>query len=356
MSTIDIIETRVRGFIEDIQHPNQKKKVNINDLEYQLEQQIEAYFDMDGYTLFYSAIEKLEVEGQLTPVKNSQQNGKSPSLSLYYWVNVKKVNTQWNRLDMLKLSNQFDFSYYEDHPEWQTQDEWKRIENLYTFLQSSTERPMVSLEERSIELFGHEKFLTDEQLFPEGKEFLNRIGVAIEFLKCTKLDEPFVFWLKVGKEIKDIKRVLIVEKLSFFHTCVHLLETGALDYEPELIIYGDGKKIERSFSFFFQMFPEQEYLFYYVGDIDAESFSSLSCLIKDNSEYCIQPALKIYRKMLECVGQAVHSIKQTKNIEHRNDFYKWFTDEEQEILIQLWQEKQRIPLEVLTIETWRRWM
>lgn len=356
MSTIDIIETRVRGFIEDIQHPNQKKKVNINDLEYQLEQQIEAYYNMDGYTLFYSAIEKLEGEGQLVPVKNAQQNGKFPSLPLYYWVNVKKEKTQWNRLDMLKLSNQFDFSFYEHNPEWQTKEEWKRIENLYTFLQSTKERLTVSIEERSVELFSHEKFLTDEMLFPEGKEFLNRIGVTIESLKCTKLDEPFVFWLKVGKEIKDIKRVLIVEKLSFFHTCVNLLEAGVLDYEPELIIYGEGKKIESSFSFFFRMFPKQEYLFYYIGDIDAESFSILSCLTKEHSDCCIQPALKIYRKMLEFTENAGNSNIQPKNIEHRNQFFKWFTDEEQAILMQLWLEEQRIPLEVLTIETWRRSM
>ena len=36
---------------------------------------------------------------------------------------------------MMKLSDQFDFSYYERHPEWQTEDEWTRIQNLYTFLQ-----------------------------------------------------------------------------------------------------------------------------------------------------------------------------------------------------------------------------
>ncbi|WP_042347799.1 Wadjet anti-phage system protein JetD domain-containing protein [Bacillus massiliigorillae] len=353
---MDIIETRVRGFIEDIQHPNQKKKVNINDLEYQLEQQIEAYFDMDGYTLFYYAIEKLENEGQLTPIRNMQQNGKSPSLPLYYWVNIKKATTQWNRLDMLRLSNLFDFSYYEHNPEWQTQEEWKRIEKLYTFLQSKEERIIVSIEERSVELFGHEKFLTDENLFPEGKGFLNRINVPMEELKCIELAEPFVFWLKPGKELKDIKRILIVEKLSVFHTCVDLLVSEQLDYEPELIIFGDGEKIENSFSFFFRMFPEQEYLFYYVGDIDPEGYSILNRLIEKHSDCCIQPALKIYRKMLENVEKANKQIKQVKNIEHRNHFFSWFTEDEQAILLQLWNEDLRIPLEVLTLETWRREM
>ena len=65
MSTIDIIETRVRGFIADIQHPKQKKKINSNDLELQLRKLLDDYFEMDGYQLFHDAIEKLQAEGQL---------------------------------------------------------------------------------------------------------------------------------------------------------------------------------------------------------------------------------------------------------------------------------------------------
>ena len=78
MSTIDIIETRVRGFISDIQHPKQKKKININDLEIQLRKLVDDYFEMDGYSLFYQAIETLQEEGQLSPIGNNQYNGKTP--------------------------------------------------------------------------------------------------------------------------------------------------------------------------------------------------------------------------------------------------------------------------------------
>ena len=38
---------------------------------------------------------------------------------------------------MMKLSDQFDFSFYERHPEWQTKEEWTRIQHVYTFLNSS---------------------------------------------------------------------------------------------------------------------------------------------------------------------------------------------------------------------------
>nr|WP_263327791.1 Wadjet anti-phage system protein JetD domain-containing protein [Neobacillus sp. Marseille-Q6967] len=357
MSTIDVIETRVRGFIADIQHPKQKKKLNINDLELQLRKLLVDYFEMDGYSLFYRVIETLQTEGQLIPIQNNQYNGRTPALALYYWVNIKVQADKWDRLEMMKLSDQFDFSYYERHPEWQTKDEWSRIQNLYTFLKSSQEREIVSLEERSLGLFGHEKFLMDSDSFPDGKGFLSRIGISEDQLKIVHNGEPFVFWMKQGKEIKDIQRVLIVENLSFFHTSIKLLETNQLDYEPELIIYGEGTKIERSFSFFFRMFPQKSYLFYYAGNLDAAGYGILIRLIEKYPDCCIQPALKIYRKMLECIEQRNdQKIGQTQNIKNRDLFFQWFTEEEQTLLMQLWQENKRIPQEVLTIETWRRWM
>ncbi|WP_160723181.1 Wadjet anti-phage system protein JetD domain-containing protein [Bacillus sp. USDA818B3_A] len=357
MITIDIIETRVRSFIEDIQHPKQKKKININDLEIQLRKRLDDYFEMDGYTLFYRTIEALQAEGQLTPIQNHQYNGRTPALALYYWVNMKVQAVKWDRLAMMKLGDLFDFSYYERHPEWQTEEEWSRIQNLYTFLKSSQERETVSVEERSLELFGHEKFLLDGDSFPEGKGFLARIGVSEEQLKMVNYGEPFVFWIKQGKELKDIQRVLIVENLSFFHTSIKLLEANELDYEPELIIYGEGTKIERSFSFFFRMFPAKPYLFYYAGDLDAAGYAILIRLIEKYPDCCIQPALKIYRKMLECLEQRNdQKAGQTQNTQYRDPFFQWFTDDEQAILHQLWQENKRIAQEVLTIESWRRWM
>ncbi|MEH7245734.1 Wadjet anti-phage system protein JetD domain-containing protein [Neobacillus niacini] len=356
MSTIDIIETRVRGFIEDIQHPNQKKKININDLEFQLRKLLEDYFEMDGYSLFYQAIVTLEAEGQLTPIQNNQYNGRTPALPLYYWVNIKVQAAKWDRLEMMKLSDQFDFSYYERHPEWQTIDEWNRIRKIYDFLKTSHEREIVSLEERSMELFGHEKFLLDSDSFPDGKGFLMRLGISEDQLKMVAYGEPFVFWMKQGKEMKDIQRILIVENLSFFHTSIKLLEGNKLDYEPELIIYGEGTKIEQSFSFFYWMFPKKNYLFYYAGDLDAAGYGIIIRLIEKYPDCCIQPALLIYRKMLECLEQRNDQKQgQTKNLKYRDTFMQWFSEEEQNVLMKLWLENKRIPQEVLTIETWRRW-
>lgn len=144
---------------------------------------LEDYYEMDGYSLFYEAIQSLQIEGQLTPIHNNQYNGKTPSLPLYYWVNVKAQADKWDRLEMMKLSDLFDFSFYERYPEWQTKEEWRRIQNLYAFLQSSQEREIVSLEERSLELFNHEKFLIDGVSFPDGKGFWLELAYQKSSLK-----------------------------------------------------------------------------------------------------------------------------------------------------------------------------
>ena len=95
MSTIDIIETRVRGFISDIQHPNQKKKININDLEIQLRKLLDHYFEMDGYSLFYQCNRDIARRRTTDPNSdNNQYNGKTPALALYYWVNIKVQRVQ----------------------------------------------------------------------------------------------------------------------------------------------------------------------------------------------------------------------------------------------------------------------
>jgi hypothetical protein len=105
------------------------------------------------------------------------------------------------------------------------------------------------------------------------------------------------------------------------------------------------------------MFPAKNYLFYYAGDLDAAGYGILIRLIEKYTHCCIQPALKIYRKMLECIEQKNDQKQgQTQNLKYRDAFFQWFTEEEQSLLLQLWQENKRIPQEVLTIETWRRWM
>ena len=55
---------------------------------------MDNYFEMDGYSLFYRAIETLQEEGQLIPIKNNQYNGKTPALALILLGKYKSSDRQ----------------------------------------------------------------------------------------------------------------------------------------------------------------------------------------------------------------------------------------------------------------------
>ena len=105
------------------------------------------------------------------------------------------------------------------------------------------------------------------------------------------------------------------------------------------------------------MFPPKNYLFYYAGDLDAEGYGILIRLMEKFPDMRIQPALKIYRKMLDCIDQRNdQNIRQTQNTNTVIPSSSGLRKRSKQLLLQLWQENKRIPQEVLTIETWRRWM
>ncbi|WP_050614593.1 Wadjet anti-phage system protein JetD domain-containing protein [Bacillus testis] len=212
----------------------------------------------------------------------------------------------------------------------------------------------MSIEERSLELFGHEKYLTDPKLFPAGPHFLARLGLSAGDIHAVSKSEPFIYWTKLGNNSQEIRNVLIVENLSFFHTAVSLLEEGNLDYNPELLIYGEGKKIERSLSFFCRQFPKNRPLFWYAGDLDPEGISIYIRLVEKFPEFRFALAVSIYERMLQHSSLANDAIGQINNGTHTELFLEEFSWELKQAMRQLLLKGKRIPQEVLTIETWKR--
>lgn len=176
----------------------------------------------------------LEQEGIIQAIKTKATNGRMPPLHAFYWLLPKTAVPTWDKLEMLRLSDHLDFSYYKRNPEFQTQHDWKIALKLYVFLQGASNRMFVSVEERSLELFDQEKFLVRG-----GAKILNQFGISLEQLKARRRGEAFVSYLRPGVSLHAIKRVLISENLSFYHTAI-------AKSRADLIIYGQGKKIENS--------------------------------------------------------------------------------------------------------------
>ena len=95
-----------------------------------------------------------------------------------------------------------------------------RIQIYILFFKSTQEREMVSLEERSLELFGHEKFLLDSDIFPDGKGFLTRIGISEEQLENGELRRAFCILDETRERNKRYSTSTHCRKsiiLSYFH-------------------------------------------------------------------------------------------------------------------------------------------
>lgn len=333
-----------------------KKRVNIEELEQVVREKFNSfleYQELGGYKVFYESIQYLKKDGVLVPMKKNASNGRVPSLPLHWWYIPPKVESKWEAIKMLQISDKLKLDIYKSNPVLQTEEEWNRIISVYHFLNNSTNREMISREERSLELFDDEKFLTET----EGKAFLTRIGLSLEDLKSVTLGEPFVFWIEPGKELDNINTILIVENKSFFHTSVKLMRRNQLALNPQVIIYGEGKHIENSFTFFFDMFPNKEYQFYYAGDIDPEGWGIYYRLTKNFPQVNFRLAVPFYKKMIEFSKSSIE-VEHYENDDQLDYILQELNSSGENDLIvaiqKLWSQKKRVPQEVLTIETLTR--
>lgn len=343
----------IKQYVIGKQSIKRKIKINIVQMENDIRTAVADYYDLGGYQEYYGAVKALETEGIIQPIKASGVNGRVPSLHAQYWILPRVVPDTWDPLQMIKLSDRISLSYYKRHPEWQTPEEWARVERVHEFLKTAEERQWVSIEERSLELFGDEKYLSEE-----GSSFLRRLGINPGLLKAKRWGEPFVYWLRPGTLISEIHEVLIVENLSFFHTAVALQKQNRLiTTEPDIIIYGEGKKIESSLSFFYELFPkDRPYNFRYVGDMDPEGYGIFYRLHHGYKEACIGLATDIYEAMTKFHEQAVPFDNQSKDPKHLTFMLQQFPSNSNitELVRTYWDQNKRIPQEVLTVETWRK--
>ncbi len=214
-------------------------------------------------------------------------------------------------------------------------------------------REWVTREERALELFQEEKWLTSEL----GLQFLRRLGLSLADLKAKVYGEPFVYWPRPGISLSEAKQLLIVENLSMFHTCKRALEQGLDLYGliPDAIIYGEGKKIEASLPFYLEIFGDSAVQLFYAGDIDPEGWSIYARLRLKFPNYSIQLAASLYQGMAELASEPYQSfVGQQANELHFSSILQelsLISAHALRIINQCWTEQKRIPQEVITIET-----
>lgn len=241
----------VEKYIESLYKIKKRKTFSIYQLESYLLQETggeSAYFEKGGYTKLTGIIQQFKDDGRITVIKNSPLNGKNPLLKTRWRILEQDKTISWGDERFFKYSNLLDLSFYQRNPEYQTEDEWQRIEMIYHFLKEKDQREWASLEERSLELFNDEKYLYNSK----NKAILNRLGLKYSDLKAKKYGDR-------------INKILILENHSTFFSCKRVLQRDqeVLGLSADALIFGEGKKIIKSLSFLDEITEPRHVKLYY---------------------------------------------------------------------------------------------
>ncbi len=312
------------------------------------------YYQKGGYKELYNQIQLLKEKQQIKEIESSLFNGLNPPLKSRWQIIVENDTPQWDKSKILKYSDLLDLTYYINHPAQQTELEWEYIENIYKFLKSREEREWASVEERSLELFYDEKFLINRKETTKGKYGIcNRLKITYHDLKIKKYGEMFIYW---NRGTENIKNIIILENHSTFFSYKRIAEgrQKVLGVKPDILIYGEGKKVESSIAFLKEITNTENVEIFYFGDIDSEGFGIYYRLKEKYSEMNIQLHQEAYKHLLSICKRDYPLGGQQKNQKYLDYFIEemkpYLEEEEINKLISIWNREYRVPQELINYE------
>ncbi|MFF2876142.1 Wadjet anti-phage system protein JetD domain-containing protein [Gottfriedia sp. NPDC057991] len=290
-----------------------KKQVYAIDIEDYLRNRIMQQYEYNGgYFGFAEVMNKLVEKGNITPIKSRGHNHQNPPVYIQYKLvkkekeknlqHIKRIMTEYPGINMSAF---FEEDIYL---------KWKYyIDPIHSFLhiESDTKRFELKANERSFELFKEEKFL----LSKEGDWLLSRLGITLNDLNCRKSYEPF---FEYRNSTEKPKNILIVENKDTFDSVKDLMKKGVNTWNGvkfEMIIYGEGDKIQRSYEFLTE-YHLGEYNVHYFGDLDAKGIWICSELMKMDEN--VRPFVPFYIEMLDRYGDEPSKRKLIKPLKESN--------------------------------------
>ena len=337
----------------------------------------------ETYPEQYDDIRRRIEDNKLIPVRKSPLNGKKPALHLSYWIVEEKPDYREEMEELkFRMVPAIRTDYYLKHPKvYREEAKWVRLLNRYFLEQSEgvEEVSLVSLNERSFQIWGREKFLQREQ----GRAVLAHCGVTLDQLGVYGTTEPLAYY-SCSRQVPQT--VLILEnKDTFYSMRRHLLGKTPLrsifDTEISTVIYGAGKGILRSFEDFRFCVeahvndPRNRIL--YFGDLDYEGigiYERLAALfasgdtgmsttsaenpaseVPDGLEDIrgIRPFVQAYEKMLEKAAKwGTELLPETSPGQNRNLsglFFQYYSESAGKRMRQILEADRYIPQEILNI-------
>jgi len=326
-----------------------------------------AYQAAGGYQNLYQLLKKMEAEEKIRAIKSSDFNQRQPRLKKR-WSLVKKEPAGWSDKVILKLSRQLNLSYYLKRPAQQTGELKQQLFRLAEFLNNKSEREWTSREERSLELFADEKYLSRTA----GKKLLSNLKLSLADLKAQQYNHLFVYWTKDPTQINNI---LIMENHSAFIGAKKALAAGIDIFAQnfDTVIYGQGKKIIRSFSFLEELlglkaadenYSQRQQLLnglniYYAGDLDPEGLAIYVGLENKYPDFKIKLLAEYYQLLLE-ESERFYPCRKRQN-KNQNVLAEVLTEFEaggyNDLAAELqraWENDLRLPQELVTLEVYKK--
>lgn len=261
----------------------------------------------EGKTLFFRCISMLISNGLISPV------GRKPGSADGFYLKYKICKRARQKDDELieqiirSIVPPARLDFYLKNPEHYLDDK-EIIEKVMGFLKAKNTKNTkntknaendnwVTVNERSYELFGDEKFLRGaESDRSRGKIILNRLGLDYRDIGCRETLEPFFSFIEKTFHSTTDRQIFIIENRDTFWS----FKRNMTSIKADMLVYGEGRKILSSFQFM------EEYnvtlgrdKIYYFGDLDAEGVNIFCELADKYPSYGIMPFREGYLAMLE---------------------------------------------------------
>ncbi|AJA49124.1 hypothetical protein CPAST_c30580 [Clostridium pasteurianum DSM 525 = ATCC 6013] len=317
--------------------------------------EIERIYKTETYDDLCGVVSDLIKEERLLPVKSSGGNGKNPTLYKKYKILEKNADNS-ELLDEInyKLSIKLSVEYYKKHiDKYKEHREYiLKLSDFITNEQHLLSEP-VSMNERSFQIWGREKFLQKEG----GKTIVKNLGMELEELNFYDTSEPLAYYSK-SKETPQ--KILIIENKDTYYTIRrHLIGGGEniLGEDISTLIYGGGKNINKAFNDY--KISVEDYVsdsrntILYFGDLDYEGIVIYEGLYKlFSKEYDMIPFIKGYKKMIDKAKAESICLPKTKEGQNKNIseiFLREFDKEYRNEIEKMLKDGYYIPQEIVNI-------
>lgn len=302
----------------------------------------------------YEYIKALLDAGKIKPVKSYGKNGKKPALYLEYrLVDEQKDYSALEHELLFETDIGITIDYYMHNLDVYA-EEREAVRQLHDFLSKNKQllQTAVSYNERSLQIWGFEKFLSQSK----GKTILKHCGLDLDFLNCYSTTEPFAYFTLTRKTPQ--KLLIIENKDTFFSMRRHLLAGNdtILGEKFGTLIYGAGKRVISSFQQFalsaepYMLHENNEFL--YFGDLDYEGigiYENLAACFRGQAE--IKPFVAAYERMLT-KSKTLPKLPNTKEGQNRQlqgVFFEYFSAMTQQNMQAVLEQDVYIPQEILTV-------